>query len=58
MRRDLRTWQGNIEESVVAALPRESRERESRERESRRQLKNERLAVTGRVRYAAYLPWD
>ena len=53
MRRDLRTWQGNIEESVVAALP-----RESREREARRQLKNERLAVTGRVRYAAYLPWD
>jgi hypothetical protein len=53
MRRDLRTWQGNIEESVVAALP-----RDLREREARRQLKNERLAVTGRVRYAAYLPWD
>jgi hypothetical protein len=53
MRRDLRTWQGNVEESVVAALP-----RESREREARRQLKNGRLAVTGRVHYAAYLSWD
>jgi hypothetical protein len=53
MRRDLRTWQGAIEESVVAALP-----RDLREREARRQLKNERLGITGRIRYAAYLPWD
>jgi hypothetical protein len=53
MRRDLRDWHGSIEESIVAALP-----RESREREARRQVKNERLAMTGRIRYAAYLPWE
>src|SRR6185437_11949207 len=53
MRRDLRAWQGNIEKSVVAALP-----HDLREREARRQLKNERLAITERIHYAAYLPWD
>jgi hypothetical protein len=53
MRRDMRTWQGAIEERVVAALP-----RDLREREARRQLKNERLTVTARIRYAAYLPWE
>jgi len=53
LRRDLRGWQGNIEESVVAALP-----RPLREREARRQVNSPQLGVTARIRYAAYLPWD
>jgi HEAT repeat protein len=52
LQRDLRGWQGGIEETVVAALP-----RTLREREARRQLKRQQLGVNARIRYAAYLPW-